>query len=75
MLVAPDSDYEAEVEFFDQKGNGHSGKSVLNLKGTFLPGHQYLVRIAIYGLLEPQVSVNLEEWGTGGYFILDNEDK
>ena len=75
VLVAPDSDYEAEVEFFDQKGNGHSGKSVLNLKGTFLPGHQYLVRIAIYGLLEPQVSVNLEEWGTGGYFILDNEDK
>ena len=48
---------------------------MLNLNGTFLPGHQYLVRIAIYGLLEPQVSVNLEEWGTGGYFILDNEDK
>ncbi|MDY4917574.1 MAG: hypothetical protein SO114_07945 [Candidatus Cryptobacteroides sp.] len=74
ILVAPDSDYEAEVELFDYRGGGHSGKSAIDISGDFLPGHQYVVRIAVYGLLEPQVTVQLEPWGTGGHIIIDNED-
>lgn len=77
LLVAPDQSYETEVELFEAKGDGYEGFSLLQLSSPegFLPGHQYVVRIAIYGMLKPQIQVEMEPWGTGGRFILDDEDK
>lgn len=77
LLVAPDSSYEAMIEIFEDKGQGYSGASELHISSAsgFLPGQQYVVRIAVYGMMKTEIRVQAEPWGTGGRIILDNEDK
>lgn len=77
LLVAPDQGYDMEVELFEAKGDGYEGFSLLSLSSAegFLPGRQYVVRIAIFGMLRPQIQVEMEPWGTGGRIILDDENK
>ncbi len=77
LLVAPDSGYEVEISMLEAKGQEYSTATsfTLSLSSGFSAGSQYVVRLAIYGMMDVRPSVTLEPWGTGGSVRFDEEDK
>ena len=77
ILVAPDTSYEIAIANYET----NTGKVVhplpftISLAEGFKPGHQYVVKMAIYEMMSVDITVDVEPWGTGGYIILDQEDE
>lgn len=82
LLVAPDEGYKLRIylkEWLNDTGEGQpvTGVNYLNIQTTeaqFLPGRQYSVRIAVYGLQNVQVEVSPEPWGDGGDINVDEDE-
>ena len=72
LLVAPDTEYQVVLTLTEVLESGRSiqNRSVTYLRtgsgSSFLPGNQYTVRFAVYGVTEVQTSVTLTPWGDGG---------
>lgn len=76
LLLSPDAEYEVELGLKELKGIGHTGKTPFSISrdGGFKAGHQYVVRLGIYGMMEIRPVVEIEPWGTGGRITVDEED-
>lgn len=77
LLVAPDTEYEVNMEMKEVKGQTYQTKSSFTIRSAsgFQAGSQYVVRLSIYGMMDIRPNVEVEPWGTGGSIILDEEDK
>lgn len=78
ILVAPDSSYEVALTTYEAKEGGvelHPTPFTIKIDGGFKAGQQYVVRLAVYGMMAVKPTVEVEAWGTGGNIILDEEDK
>lgn len=77
LLLAPDTEYEVELGLKEVKGNIHVGRTSFALLGAggFEAGHQYVVRLGIYGMMDVRPCVEIEPWGTGGRITVDEEDR
>lgn len=77
LLVAPDTEYEVKIEMREAKGQSYKTTSSFTIRTSsgFQAGRQYVVRLAIYGMMDVRPNVEVEPWGTGGSIILDEEDK
>lgn len=77
LLLAPDTEYEIELGLKEEKWNTHTGRTSFRLSrgGGFEAGHQYVVRLGIYGMMDVRPAVEIEAWGTGGRITVDEEDK
>lgn len=77
LLVAPDTEYEVSLGMKEIRGQSYQTSSTFTIRSSagFVEGRQYVVRLAIYGMMEVRPSVEVEPWGTGGSIILDEEDK
>lgn len=77
LLVAPDTEYEVNMEMKEVKGQTYHTKSSFSIRSAsgFQAGSQYVVRLSIYGMMDIRPNVEVEPWGTGGSIILDEEDK
>ena len=77
LLVAPDTEYEVSLGMKEIRGQSYQTSSTFTIRSSagFVEGRQYVVRLAIYGMMDVRPSVEVEPWGTGGSIILDEEDK
>ena len=72
LLVAPDTEYQVILTLTEvlESGRHHQNVSRTYLRtsagNSFLPGNQYTVRFAVYGVTEVGTSVTLTPWGDGG---------
>lgn len=77
ILVAPDTSYEIALTNYEAKIEKvvHPLPFTISLAEGFKPGHQYVVKMAIYEMMSVDITVDVEPWGTGGYIIIDQEDE
>lgn len=77
LLLAPDTEYEVSLGMKEIRGQSYQTSSTFTIRSSagFVEGRQYVVRLAIYGMMDVRPSVEVEPWGTGGSIILDEEDK
>ena len=71
------SEYEVSLGMKEIRGQSYQTSSTFTIRSSagFVEGRQYVVRLAIYGMMDVRPSVEVEPWGTGGSIILDEEDK
>lgn len=79
ILAAPDSRYEVHLYFKRPTRTGHidTHEHVFTITvpgGSFSPGMQYTVRIAVYELQSIDPTVSVEEWEYGGDAVFDEDE-
>ncbi|MEG2149929.1 MAG: hypothetical protein RRY36_01725 [Bacteroidaceae bacterium] len=85
MLVASDTEYKCLIkmkQYIEKLGRWKYFTAEADLKAVdakgepapFLPGQQYTVRVAIYGVQKVEIETPLEPWGQGGNVELDPND-
>ena len=79
ILAAPDSRYEVHLYFKRPTRTGHidTYEHVFTITapgGSFSPGMQYTVRIAVYELQSIDPTVSVEEWEYGGDAVFDEDE-
>lgn len=79
VLAAPETEYTINLHFKETKESGevhtHNNELVIrHSSGNFMAGNQYVVRVAVYGLLDVNVTVDLEPWEDGGSIVIDEEE-
>ena len=80
ILAAPDTEYTINLHFKEttESGRVQEHNNVITIEhssGRFLAGNQYVVRVAVYGLMDVDVTVGLEPWEDGGSLVIDEEDR
>lgn len=79
ILAAPDTEYTVNLHFKEtlESGRVYEHNNVITIQhssGRFLAGNQYVVRVAVYGLMDVDVTVGLEPWEDGGSLVIDEEN-
>lgn len=79
LLLPPDDSYDLLVRFKQTEDNGivRYFTTPQNIKnnGGFKPGYIYNVRIAVYGDIEIQISIEIEQWKDGGNTDVDPDNE
>ena len=81
LLLAPDVEYEAYITMSEVREDGTPVKmnhrTPLNISygdSGFEAGHQYRVKLVIYGINQVATTVDLEKWQEGGTLDMDTEN-
>lgn len=85
LLVAPAEAYKMFVTLSESRGGipiSGSKTSEITIYNTsdeetseFKPGHEYLITLTVYGEMDITVGAELVDWGAGGDYIFDDQDK
>lgn len=79
LLVAPDTEYRMRLHLREVMSTGNVyeyqvEKTLTASGGQFLPGNQYTIRLAVYGMDAVNVSVALTPWGYGGKLTVGEDE-